>query len=386
LLQGERIRLPVGAIPESEIQQIVLERYSGPSVADENAETIQKYRDDELQRIRQYGLALQIDFNRKGFLFYLMLQIGDRGGNVLCGFGDDELGLPLTRTNPYRLLATETRTAPLAAAPAALQRRLEEDVVLSGPDGSWGSALAALGPVIGADVVSDGYLCRFQSILHARPGEKLVLARRGVTAAEALDLICRRYGCLWWEKEGCCYFRARAWVWELDYEVPDGLLDRWSAAFAHGGIGTPEITALASLTPLQLNGLGNLGGGPFFSRANLDHEEVRQFLSFFGACSPGQQTQLMGPGLMVAPEQAARYEALFRSGMPDALPQPVLLRFDHRVSVDSSVSPPLTKVTLAVTYPEEPRRRPVEFSVEIPRGAGELNPLDAVAGPKAAGA
>jgi hypothetical protein len=196
LLQGERIRLPIGVIPESEIQQLVLERYSGPSVADETQEEIQRYRDDELQRIRQFGLALQIDFNRTGSLFYLMLQIGDRGGNALCGFGNDELGLPLTRTKAYRLLATESKTAPLAAAPAALQRRLEEDVVLSGTDGSWGSALAALGLAIGADMVSDGYLCRFQSILHARPGEKLVLARRGVTAAEALDLICQRYGYL----------------------------------------------------------------------------------------------------------------------------------------------------------------------------------------------
>jgi hypothetical protein len=75
----------------------------------------------------------------------------------------------------------------------------------------------------------------------------------------------------------------------------------------------------------------------------------------------------------------------FPSSPPEAPPHPILLRLTYAVSVESSVSPPISKVTMTVTRPLEPRAWQPEFSVEIPRGAGEPNPPEALPGQPAAG-
>jgi hypothetical protein len=374
LLQGEPVLFAPGAVPDAEIQQIIKERYSGQGREDERAEDLARYQENELQRVRQYGLGLQIDFNRKGHLFYLVLQIGDRGANALSGFGAEELGLPLTRTNPYRVLESDAKSAPIGEVPPHLRRPLAADVSLPAGDARWETALRKLAEIARLDVMSDGYLCRAASRQFARPGAAVLVARRGVMLGEALDLVCRQYGYLWWEKDGCCYFRTRSWPWDDEYEVPDQFLDLWKAALARGTVSPREISAVASLTPMQLNGLGDLGGGQFLNRANLDNDDVRQFLKLFRSCSPAQQMQLMGQGLLVAPEQTPGYDPLSLSKPQEAVSRPVLLRLMQSVSTDASAALPARKATMRVLRPLEPQVWQPEFSLQIPEGAGELNP------------
>src|SRR5439155_6335203 len=123
-----------------------------------------------------------------------------------------------------------------------------------------------------------------------------------------LDTLCRKYGYLWWEKNGCIYLRARAWPWDMSYEVPDRFLDAWTAALEqHREIGEAEIDALAALSPIQLNGLTTLGSSRFGGSTGPDRPEVREFLSFFRQTNPGTRALLLGPGCPLEPQQIAAF-------------------------------------------------------------------------------
>src|SRR5207302_1751857 len=126
-------------------------RHAGEDALDPSQ--LQDAMDRELRRTRQNGLGLLIDFNRIGLFFHLLLDFGGAGSNVLCKFGDDDLGLPLTRTNPYRLL--DGRAAADASGPAGGPgATLERDVVLR-QGGNWEAAIGSLASAAGIDVVSD---------------------------------------------------------------------------------------------------------------------------------------------------------------------------------------------------------------------------------------
>lgn len=224
LLAGENVQLPPGAVPDAELVSLVKARYSeapgAPKLAPEAAATARKQREEwELRRTRQYGLGLRIDFRRHQSYLHLTLVMGRGGATVLTRFNEDELGMRPDRTNPYERLQTGEEKAASLTLPEQFQKRLGEDIVVSAEE-SWHEVVAKLARVTGLELISDAYLHRAASKLHLEPGQKRVLARRGVTVAEALDQVCQPYAYLWWEKDGVVYLRSRAWVWDQLLEEP----------------------------------------------------------------------------------------------------------------------------------------------------------------------
>src|SRR5207248_5832615 len=125
-----------------------------------------------------------------------LLDFGGAGSSAVCRFGDDDLGLPLTRTSPYRLLERDAAPSAAAGLPAETGRRLDRDVVLRS-GGNWEAAITALATTAGVDVVSDAFLCRLQPGVPLAPGSEITLAPRGVTLRDALDRLCEKYHYLW---------------------------------------------------------------------------------------------------------------------------------------------------------------------------------------------
>src|SRR5439155_19629680 len=134
LLAGERVSFPPGAVPNDEIYGILAKRFS-PHDEEFNAEQIQNMIVQDLQATQKNGISMQIDFNRQFSRFDLLLQFGSSGANVLTQLGDAEIGLPSTRTNPYRLLEAGVDKVAPPELPAAFSERLTEDVAVRG--GRW---------------------------------------------------------------------------------------------------------------------------------------------------------------------------------------------------------------------------------------------------------
>lgn len=408
LLSGRLIQYAPGALPAARIDEMVAERFAGRHGGDEPPEVVQRAMERELEEARRHGLALQMDLHRKGARSHLMLWFGrpGRAGNVLCAFEDVTLGLPLTRTNPYHLLATRLR-APARDLPPVFARPLERDVHLP-RNGRWESVLEVVASETGWELVSDAYLCRPASKLQSararhqelaalherqvragvgvdqasveralaqaeveRP-EGRVLAPRGIPLADALDRICREYAYLWWEKEGCLYFRTAAWVWDRDYEIPDTFLDSWRVAVGQGRApGAPDIAALASLTPLHLNGLEALGGRVFASAAP-DNREWQQFFKYFRSVTPREQGRILSDGLVVrasslVPDGGGDDGSDRRADAADA----AWVRLRVTAEPDRSVTPPVTSVRLELTRVLGGQQRQSRVSVSIPHLSGQ---------------
>lgn len=396
LLHGEEVRLAGGAVTDRQIDEIVAERFAHRPTEDETAADVQRFVERELATARRDGLALRIDFQRKGPRFHLMLwlgQAGRAGGNVLCGFDDESLGLPLTRTNPYDLI--EAGGAPPAAPelPAFLAQPLAEDLAFPA-DGRAEAAALELARIAHVELASDAFLCRAASKLRLHHNEDAarelhqlgqeeaatkarnrpvpeslrvdrVLAPRGISVAEALDRLCRRFGYLWWEERGVVYLRARAWVWDRDYEAPDAFLGRWSAAAARRRLPErEEIMALAALTPLQLNGLGALGGRIFLTNSP-DREEFQEFFTFFRSRSPAEQNGILGPGLPIPVNHSDTFKNLF-SPFSNAPLHPIVLRLVCTAREDASVTPAVTRVNCQLRRDWPTDGMQSEFSIDVP--------------------
>jgi hypothetical protein len=375
LLLGEEVRLRPGVVSEPEIQALIAARYAGADELDSAPDIKQSIIERELRATQEHGLGLQIDFGRKGAAFHLLLLFGPSGSgaaDVLCRFHAGPLGLSLTRINPYLLLANPEEGGAATQVPT-LQRRLEADIVLTG-NGQWEAALAEFARATGVDLVSDAYLCRHTSRVELAPGQRLLLAPRGITIAEALDLVCRRFDYLWWEKDGCVYLRARSWMWDVLYETPDRFIDRWSAALHRRSIGAAEILDLAALSPLQLNGLTRLGGSLARGICGPDERGVRAFLQRFRSCSAAQQALILGAGLPVSPEQNAVFRTVLEHRHSETAARPSLLRLTWTISENSALIPPPTDVnfTLARSWGDQGSSSTL-FFVQIPHF---LNPVE----------
>jgi hypothetical protein len=282
-------------------------------------------------------------------------------------FTDQELGLPLTRTNPYRLLELGPEEAPpTPVLPAALNEPLPSDVVMP-RDGRWSTLLREMARIAGIDVLSDDYLYRRASSAPTGATEPPVLARKGTKVADALDAVCRRFGYLWWEKDGCCYFRSRCWPRDVEREPSEAFLVTWRTALRRKRAIRPgEVRALAALTRPQLLALGGLTGDGASAGGQLARPDVQQFLRFFSRLSLSQQVQLLGKGLVVHSTADPSFELLqhFRQ------PRPVLLALKTQVTPALSADQPHWKVAFALDmrWKTGPNDRTVQtpFTIAIP--------------------
>jgi hypothetical protein len=366
LVEGQPVRLLPGVVPDAQIYAL-LTRARPSDDPDDSPEEVQRFLDREFQAAQQKGLNLQIKTDHRLSFCPLMLDFGGSLGRFLCNLGDAELGLPLTRTNPYRFLENTGQPVPTPQLPAAFDQVLKKEVLLP-PDGRWEAALAEVARVAGVDLVSDAYLCRVSSQIEVPAGMKRVLLPRGIPVAQALDQLCRAYEYLWWQKDGCVYLRARAWPWDLPHEPPDWFLDRWSTVLRRGqSLGAPEVVSAAALTPEQLVGLEILGGRPFAPEAGRNSSAFREFLQFFPACSALQQQQLLGRGLPIEPRRAASTTALlqpFRWAKPDGT---VTLQLRQKVTANTQKIPPTLRVTLTMVRCWEDETSELLDTIELPQ-------------------
>src|SRR5207247_431634 len=116
--------------------------YRGRPDQDETEEDVRRFMEQTIQATRANGIGFQIEFARKGTRFHLLLWFGPRGhnGNVLCWFDTEELGLPLTRTNPYRLLEKGVPSTPPPDLPRKYEEPLAGDVTVAA-NARWEEAL-----------------------------------------------------------------------------------------------------------------------------------------------------------------------------------------------------------------------------------------------------
>ena len=126
---------------------------------------------------------------------------------------------------------------------------------------------------------------------------------------EALDALCNRYHYLWWYQDGAILFRSRTWFIEKLYEVPFPTITLLEKQLkAKQGLDADAITALADLTPRQMEGLGVMAvsaqGGLQLASANREaYRSVRgtgnayrsyNYLRVFKLLSADQKREAMG--------------------------------------------------------------------------------------------
>jgi hypothetical protein len=362
LLAGEPVRFPPGTVDEAEVRATA-EAFWGRVLGQEPGDGPPQPRvEATVASVQKHGLGmrLRLDTPRSSLL---MLELGRQAGTALCHFSDEELGLPNTRGNPYRLLSNNLRApTPPRAASAALQRPLPGDVVLP-PDRLWHSALREFGRMSGLDLISDGYLARARSRLwSAGPGE--VLVRRGTPLAEALDALCEPFQYLWWEKDGVVHFRSRAWVWDMTPEPPDRFVDAWSAAVERKTAGATQLAALAELTPRQWNGLADLGWNSHLPPKY--REAVQEFLALFAASTPAQRAQLLGSGLAFTPGETETWRWLFLQVHAPKGEGPVRLHMEAAFA-PSARNPGTVHVTLSLVRRWANSTSAMAFGFDMPR-------------------
>ena len=370
LLEGENVRIPAGRIAEKD-QMRFLRSVAGP-LAKAYSVTEEELVASMLPRVKKHGLHLQMDLSRsRRDSIYLMVGLGASGrpSFAIGQFRDDDLGLPLTRTNPYRhleLLETNIAATPEAPdLPAALGAKLEADIVLPS-DGRWGSVLAEIARVTGLDLVSDGYLSRLRSTSEVPARSRVVVAPKGIPVADALDLICRRFGYLWWEEKDSCYFRSRSWPRDMEYEVPFGFLDSWRRSLNQKKpVGAGQIDQLAKLKPRQREGLARMGSHQADASSRLIGKDIAQFLDFYARLGPVQQARVVDRGLVLRSDLVADFDVLSRPFAKN--PRPVVIRLSRRAKL-ASVAPAKAwevECVVSIQWSENKSVR-LPFTVRIP--------------------
>ena len=301
LATEEEVRFPPDLLTEAEGKRIVrsVARRGLPAEQEETDNDDDPRSLQNLELLRQYGLALQLDRDPGQEGATLMMRFSTPGSDrpytsfTLGRFLDTELGLPPTRNNPYRVLEGKgvVRPVPLAQLPARLREPLGADLKLPART-PWREALQAFARASELPVASDDYLCRpdFGAMTLAGPLE----AAATTSMAEVLDRLCAAYRYLWWEKDGCLYFRSRCWPRDIEIETPPRVVEQLSRALSgHSGqLGAAEVAALSGLTRRQLRGLA----GSFL------HPSLPGFLKFYGGLSAEQQAAVVVDGAVVQGE------------------------------------------------------------------------------------
>jgi hypothetical protein len=339
----------------------------------ESPEDRKRFIDLTLGNIEKNGLSLQLDYLLMGSWAHLMLIYGGHDADALTRIGDEELGLPNRRLNPYEMIDKWPKPITSRALPEGLSKTLEKDVICPA-SGRWEDAVAELGREANLDVITDGYLCRSRSVPNAKKDGGSVLATKGTKIADALDKACEKYGYIWWVKDGCCYFRACGWVWDMDYEPPDRFLDHWSkAALTDQPIFVQHLDELAGLTRLQLNGLSRLGSPEFLSDGP-DRSEVAVFLQMYRNCPASNRMNALGSGLQLNPADAD-LESEFSppNWITKDLPH-VFARLEHIKATDKAPDQRTAKLAFRLSWDAPSGQITSEFVIEFPRLPDPFNP------------
>jgi hypothetical protein len=136
-----------------------------------------------------------------------------------------------------------------------------------------------------------------------------------------------------------------------------------------------EFATLASLTPLQLNGVAYLGKVPVLTKFGPpDAEGVRPYLQFFRQLPPASQARMLGPGLPIDAEQAAAIQAA--TGLParNGPPQPCTLKLTPTVNVDQQATPPAYTIQATFSRSSRQQHSAGMFAMTIPRLPNPFTP------------
>lgn len=173
---------------------------------------------------------------------------------------------------------------------------------------TWGEVVTTLAKHLPQPLYSDSY--SFLPTPQDR-GNLPLVALANKPLPEALDLLCNRYHYTWWYQDGAILFRSRSWLLEQRYEVPSATLALLEKQLkANGRLDSEGVSALAELTPQQLEGLGILAvsakGGLQLAatskdaymrlRAGTDAYATYNYLRLFKLLSTEQKREVMAPG------------------------------------------------------------------------------------------
>ncbi|MCC2672603.1 MAG: hypothetical protein K0Q72_5075, partial [Armatimonadetes bacterium] len=325
LVAGEEVRVAPELFTEAEQKRLVrsVARRGWPAEQEETDEDDDPRTLLNLDYLRRYGLGVRVD--RDGSeeggakLTMVFAPPGQSFSTFTVGiFPDQDLGQPLTRSNPFRDLEQRVpRRLPVAQLSARLREPLGAPLVV--PSGaSWRMALAAFTKASGLPVASDDYLCRVVSFPPAQ-GEPVLSVDRGVPTAEALDRMCEAYRYLWWEMDGCCYFRSRCWPRDMETEVPPRVVEQLAGTLQRQGqLGAEEIVAVFHLTKRQLGGLFRLGisgAGP----NGFINPSLPGFLRWFAGLPPAHQAAIVGEGATVIVNDSSMLPGVTRKMLGEPL-------------------------------------------------------------------
>jgi hypothetical protein len=369
LMKGKSVRLATSVFGDKEIRAIVAARRDFGNVSPEDAESPedrQRFIDATLGNVEKNGMSLQMDYLLKGSWSHLMLKYGTGEADALTRIGDEELGLPNSHANPYEMLAKWQNSVGPCALPAPLLQTLENDVMCSGT-GRWEEAIAELGRAAHLNVISDGYFCRARSIAHSKNDNGSLLALKGTRIADALDSACEKYGYLWWEKEGCCYFRARGWVWDSDYETPDRFIEAWSkACWAGQAVSTQHLDVLAGLTRLQLNGLSRLNAQRNSSNSP-DQAHVAAFLEMYRRCAANDKSDVLGKGIWLDPALADTSTEMRPPSWISNDGPPILARLEQLMGEEKVEDAATKQISFRLYWGTRTGDITGVFTIEVPR-------------------
>ena len=322
LARGEEVRLPAGFLSEAECQRMFRGVWSlaaqGGGVPD-----VERAIGDGVDAARRDGVGIRLDVDREAnrtstmavLLTYGPPSPSGRSASIAVGsLSDAELGLPLTHTNPYRLLERNPNAGlPAATLSAALRKPLDAPLVL--PSGAtWPTVLQAWSRATHLPAVSDDYLCRRASNSAAGVWKGLSV-EQGVSAAEALDRLCEAFNYLWWERNGCCYLSSRYWPYDVETEVPPAVVEAVATALERGQpLGVGEMRALASLTRRQMRGLFRLRVEGMAFREQMFNLACEGVLRLYSRGDAAGQAALLGPGAPVRTDAEPAFTELAQLG------------------------------------------------------------------------
>ncbi len=257
-IENQRLFLPTHSMNEMQLRLVLqLAQYASrgmEATPEEDMNGLQGRRNEVIQFAREFGI----------FLYFPLDPL--RACVLNCGFGfggmqvaganmgeerDMSLDILPVRGNPY----THSATQPPPQYPELESLPFPESVdTTKWKEATWNEVLAQLSEHLDIPIYSDSY--SYLLTPHDR-GDLPMPNLTKKSLPEALDALCTRYHYLWWYQDGALLFRSRTWFLECLYEVPQTTLTLLEKQLkTTETLDATAVTALAELTPRQIEGLG----------------------------------------------------------------------------------------------------------------------------------